>query len=91
MALADYNIIMGSEHRIGTCLFGAEGGPISFAPECFAENKDGRKRLLLWGDSNAAALYPGLRALDSLGANIAQLTSEHAHLGTMLLGQLRSH
>ena len=46
-----------------------------FTRDCFAESNDGRKRVLIWGDSSAAALSPGLRALDSLNANVAQLTA----------------
>jgi peptidoglycan/LPS O-acetylase OafA/YrhL len=68
--------------RSGTCILD-QGHPSSeFSPDCvdkIADNADQAKRplLFLWGDSHAAALYPGLKHLQDTGAysfGVAQRT-----------------
>jgi peptidoglycan/LPS O-acetylase OafA/YrhL len=47
--------------RNGRCFLNTGGG--EFAPECSDREPAGAPRVMLWGDSYAAALYPGFRAL----------------------------
>jgi SGNH domain (fused to AT3 domains) len=61
--------------RTGECILD-QGHPSSeFSPNCI--DKDKRPLLFLWGDSHAAALYPGLKHLQDTGAysfGVAQRT-----------------
>jgi peptidoglycan/LPS O-acetylase OafA/YrhL len=61
--------------RSGTCILD-QGHPSSeFAASCVDQGK--RPLLFLWGDSHAAALYPGLKHLQDIGAysfGVAQRT-----------------
>jgi peptidoglycan/LPS O-acetylase OafA/YrhL len=61
--------------RTGECILD-QGHPSSeFSPSCV--DKDKRPLLFLWGDSHAAALYPGLKHLQDTGAysfGVAQRT-----------------
>ena len=61
--------------RTGKCILD-QGHPSSeFSPSCV--DKDKRPLLFLWGDSHAAALYPGLKHLQETGAysfGVAQRT-----------------
>jgi peptidoglycan/LPS O-acetylase OafA/YrhL len=61
--------------RSGTCIL-EQGHPSSeFSPSCV--DKDKRPMLFLWGDSHAAALYPGLKHLQDTGSysfGVAQRT-----------------
>lgn len=65
--------------RSGTCILD-QGHPSSeFSPDCVDKIADKAKRplLFLWGDSHAAALYPGLKHLQDTGAysfGVAQRT-----------------
>jgi peptidoglycan/LPS O-acetylase OafA/YrhL len=65
--------------RSGTCILD-QGHPSSeFSPDCVDKTADNVKRplLFLWGDSHAAALYPGLKYLQDTKAysfGIAQRT-----------------
>ncbi len=65
--------------RSGTCIL-EQGHPSSeFSPDCVDKIADKVKRplLFLWGDSHAAALYPGLKHLQDTGAysfGVAQRT-----------------
>ena len=48
----------------------------SFAPECVDKNPQNKPMVLLWGDSNAGSLSPGLRDLQKVNSfRIAQLTA----------------
>ena len=65
--------------RSGTCILD-QGHPSSeFSPDCVDKIAGNAKRplLFLWGDSHAAALYPGLKHLQDTGAysfGVAQRT-----------------
>lgn len=61
--------------RWKTCFLEFEEGPTEFAPECV--DKGPQPLILLWGDSTAAALFPGFRQLaDQHGdLRLAQFTS----------------
>lgn len=50
--------------RIGRC-YHNQGDSAEFASECTPANRAGVPRILLWGDSHAAHLYPGLRELQA--------------------------
>jgi peptidoglycan/LPS O-acetylase OafA/YrhL len=62
--------------RTGQCILD-QGHPSSeFSPSCV--DKDKRPLIFLWGDSHAAALYPGLKHLQDTGAynfGVAQRTA----------------
>jgi len=51
-----------TEWRLSQCYF-YPGQMRAFAPECTPVKRSGIPRLLLWGDSHAAQLFPGLQAL----------------------------
>jgi peptidoglycan/LPS O-acetylase OafA/YrhL len=56
--LATMNYDYGRDARLYTCWLTDERGPRDFGPICFA----GDKSVMIWGDSQAARLYPGLHA-----------------------------
>jgi peptidoglycan/LPS O-acetylase OafA/YrhL len=62
-------------YRLGKCHLELEQGPADFASECFGDNPSASTSAVLWGDSAATAIYPGMRALSDGSANIAELTS----------------
>ncbi|MBE7459359.1 MAG: acyltransferase [Zoogloeaceae bacterium] len=57
-------------YREGSCFLVPEKSHDSFAPECAGE----RPRIVLWGDSHAAHLWPGLKAA-TLPGEAAQWTA----------------
>lgn len=63
-----------SKWRLHTCLLEAQDTSLQFTADCL---DDQRPLLFLWGDSFAAALYPGLKKLqdDRKGFGLAQFTS----------------
>ena len=61
-------------YRVQRCFLRSEQGPADFAPEC-VDVRPGR-HLALWGDSHAAALFPGLeREAPAWGLRLTQLTA----------------
>lgn len=68
-----------SEWRMRSCLLNGSQTPEDLADECFADSLDAtdtsrrRMRVLLWGDSYAAHLYPGLKSFQNGAANITQI------------------
>ncbi|MGM4886330.1 acyltransferase family protein [Tardiphaga sp. 11_C7_N12_6] len=56
------------------CFLPPEEGPAAFGPSCIEEG--GKPLIMLWGDSTAAALYPGLQSIQQAGSfRIAQFTA----------------
>jgi peptidoglycan/LPS O-acetylase OafA/YrhL len=53
----------GSAIRSNKCLLSLEQGPDSFVPECGDTSDMQRPLMMLWGDSHAASLYPGVSAV----------------------------
>ena len=54
-------------YRFRTCfLDSATQRPLEFGQECLQRGRAGEIRVLLWGDSLAAQLYPGLAVLNSV-------------------------
>jgi peptidoglycan/LPS O-acetylase OafA/YrhL len=63
--------------RANLCWLPNTAGFSRYAPGCFLEPSSARERgVLLWGDSHAGRLYPGLRKVLGPGANIAQFTRD---------------
>jgi hypothetical protein len=65
-------------YRAGRCFLDLEQGPERFAELCDGGAAAGpadptRRQLLVWGDSHAAALYPGLAELDAITPGAARL------------------
>jgi len=64
--LLTYTYDYKTAYRERTCSIDPDQGPGSFAPSCVDANGPSPEPLVvLWGDSHAAHLYPGLRALKS--------------------------
>lgn len=61
-------------YRYGRCfLSGEAGGASEFASECAGADGSSRPLVMVWGDSHAAALYPGVAGLaDRYGYRVAQ-------------------
>jgi hypothetical protein len=64
-----------SSYRVGKCHLAPEQGPSEFPSECFSDNSSAKKRAVLWGDSTATAIYPGMRALNDGSLDVAELTA----------------
>ncbi|NLA69066.1 MAG: acyltransferase [Gammaproteobacteria bacterium] len=75
-AYANYAYDWRAPSREGRCsLTGARGEPEVFTPDCIdPPGPAPRPTLVLWGDSHAALLYPGLREAAGDGLRLAQFT-----------------
>jgi peptidoglycan/LPS O-acetylase OafA/YrhL len=61
--IADLDVVPeGEDWRTDRCFFDS-GANADFAPECTPAKRPGTPTILLWGDSHAAHLYPGLLGL----------------------------
>jgi hypothetical protein len=60
--LATFTYDYATAYREGTCFLKPDQGPSAFTAACVESS--GRPLVLLWGDSHAAHLYPGLRSLE---------------------------
>lgn len=49
-------------YRVGSCFLRSAQGAQDFAPECRLPARAGQAAWVLWGDSHAASLWPGLEA-----------------------------
>lgn len=58
-----------SDYRSQRCFLDLEHGPTAFTAECWPTAKSGKGVTLLWGDSHAASLYPGLAASSDVKAS----------------------
>jgi peptidoglycan/LPS O-acetylase OafA/YrhL len=64
------------ESRAGTCLLGLGQDERDFGVDCVAVQTADHPLVVLWGDSHAAHLYPGLKHLQpTAGFSLAQLTA----------------
>jgi hypothetical protein len=73
-AYANYRYPFREASREGLCsLIGQPGEPELF-PDACVDPPDARPLVVLWGDSHAAMLYPGLRAVGGDRIRIAQFT-----------------
>lgn len=60
-------------YRYKTCFLDPKTqGPADFAASCMAAPSNTQRRVLLWGDSLAAQLYPGLQQLSQRGGFVAE-------------------
>lgn len=72
--LSDFQYDAASRYRRGQCFLDVDQGPADFAPSCFDQQPE-LPTVVVWGDSHAAQLYPGLLAVYAGQANIIQLTA----------------
>ncbi|MGR9162623.1 acyltransferase family protein [Rhizobium leguminosarum] len=74
--LADYRYPQyANQYRVSTCFLRPDQGQGDFAEQC-AKDINLSRGILLWGDSHAAHLYPGLRKIAEAGAiPLAQLNA----------------
>jgi peptidoglycan/LPS O-acetylase OafA/YrhL len=54
-----------ADYRVDKCMLRLDQGPESFSPDCIDRTDGSRRLVFLWGDSHAAALYPGLAGSQS--------------------------
>jgi hypothetical protein len=79
-------------YRIERCFLRSEQGPEAFAEECVDRRRPERPLLLLWGDSHAAALYPGLEVPSAGDAmRVAQFTASACPPGQVLATAANPH
>lgn len=62
-----------SDWRFKTCFLPPEGGPEAFDSICYGAKQNRKPFALLWGDSHAAQLYPGLVEFGTF--EVVQLTA----------------
>ncbi len=89
-----------SEYRVDNCMLRLEQGPEQFSEECSGSGS-ARRLILLWGDSHAAALYPGIAQLigeSEPGHRLAQYTAARCPplmtpplLGSRHCGRINKH
>ena len=61
-------------YRYGTCFLTAVQTFNDFS-NCQTKNLESRNKILIWGDSHAAHLYPGIKKYYELSSNIIQYTA----------------
>ncbi len=80
-----------TEYRIDQCMLRLDQGPEGFSAACMPQDQEGSKNILLWGDSHAASLYPGMvrqMGLHPTGLHLAQYTA--ARCPPLMSAPLRS-
>jgi len=78
-AIADFRYDYRHDARVGTCWLSRDDPPHAFATPCIdPRSTDGQDQplLLVWGDSHAARLYPGLGTEHGNRWRFAQLTRD---------------
>jgi hypothetical protein len=74
-ALADFKYEYKTDARYPHCWLSNFQPPEEFAPYC-SDTSAGRERVVLWGDSHAARLYPGLKAVFGDRLALSQLSRD---------------
>ncbi|HEY6894201.1 MAG TPA: acyltransferase family protein [Rhodanobacteraceae bacterium] len=74
-ALASFAYEYKTDARYPHCWLSNQQPPEEFAPYCI-DASAGRERVVLWGDSHAARLYPGLKAVFGDTLALSQLTRD---------------
>jgi peptidoglycan/LPS O-acetylase OafA/YrhL len=74
-ALASFKYEYLTDARYPHCWLSNKQPPEEFAPYCIDASPD-RERVLVWGDSHAARLYPGLKAVFGDTIAFSQLTRD---------------
>jgi peptidoglycan/LPS O-acetylase OafA/YrhL len=64
-------------YRIGKCHLKPEQGPSDFSSECFSNHEAGARHVVLWGDSAATAIEPGLQQIGMGRLDIDELTTSN--------------
>lgn len=75
--IADFQYEFTKDARAGICWLSAQDPAHGFGNDCIkAPDSEGKNLILLWGDSHAARLYPGLRRTLGDQVSISQLTRD---------------
>ena len=75
LAFAAHEYDFRSDALVGKCWVSLASPADSYSPECGGYSGD-RPVVLVWGDSHAARLTPGLRKMQDAGASVAQFTRD---------------
>lgn len=76
--IANFNYEYAKDARVGKCWLSADQSPDGFASECIdAPSTAVNPSLLVWGDSHAARLYPGLRSVAGARIALSQFTRDN--------------
>jgi SGNH domain (fused to AT3 domains) len=81
-------------YRVERCFLRSEQGPEAFVDECLDAAPSAADLLLLWGDSHAAALYPGLAARTTDASSpqrLAQYTAAACPPGQIVASAANPH
>jgi peptidoglycan/LPS O-acetylase OafA/YrhL len=75
VTLLTYKFDQDGIYHVGKCHLLPTQGPTDFSTECFSKHTSGARHVVLWGDSSATALEPGLRQLNNGSFDIDELTA----------------
>jgi peptidoglycan/LPS O-acetylase OafA/YrhL len=75
LALTTYKFDEMNQYRVGRCHLLPQQGPEDFPAECFGDGHPDGAKVILWGDSAATALYPGLHSQNSGSFDLSELTA----------------
>ncbi len=73
---ANFKYDFKSDARVETCWLGREQAADVFASECIDPPGHGRPLMIVWGDSHAARLFPGLRPTVDKRLRLGQFTRD---------------
>jgi peptidoglycan/LPS O-acetylase OafA/YrhL len=76
--MSAYTFDLYREYRVGTCHLLPTQGPEHFTDACSGDDgvaSESAKRIVIWGDSAASGLYPGLNALKGARFSVAEYTA----------------
>lgn len=76
LEIANYQYEFRTDARYLDCWLSETMAPDAFSPKCFSRS-EGKKRVLVWGDSHAGRLYPGIdQVLGPRGVAVSQATRD---------------
>jgi peptidoglycan/LPS O-acetylase OafA/YrhL len=75
LTLLTYKFDIDNIYHVGKCHLLPTQGPSSFSKECLGERTPNARHVVLWGDSSATALEPGLKLENNGNFYIDELTA----------------